>query len=217
LHYLVPCLKGVILSNNDITGVGRLHLRQLTIMNKTAGDYRIFVGAFPTSDLAERIQALRQRHDAKTARITAPHVTVAGTYWRSGPATPENEAATVARLRAVQSQIHPFELTLGGIDSFLPLTLVIYLRVEPTAGLLAARRALLDALGPDKNRHFAPHLTLTMRLDRARTQRLLQELWQSEWHTGRWPVPMDHLWLMQRGPGDPAWRHIYRINLSAVS
>ena len=31
-------------------------------------DYRIFVGAFPTGDLADRIQAVRERHDAKTAR-----------------------------------------------------------------------------------------------------------------------------------------------------
>jgi hypothetical protein len=60
-------------------------------MNGTEGDYRIFVGAFPEGEVAERIQAVRSRHDAKTARITAPHVTMAGTYWRRGPATPENE------------------------------------------------------------------------------------------------------------------------------
>jgi len=69
-------------------------------MDKIAGDYRIFVGAFPTGELAERIQAVRLRHDAKTARVTAPHVTVAGTYWRSGPAKPENESDTIARLQA---------------------------------------------------------------------------------------------------------------------
>ena len=68
---------------------------------------------------------------------------------------------------------------------------------------MAARRVLLDTLGPDKDRHYTPHLTLTMRLDRHRTQMLLDELRQSEWHTGRWSVPMDHLWLMQRGPRDP--------------
>ena len=100
-------------------------------------------------------------------------------------------------------------------NHFLPFNnLVIYLRVERTAGLLAARRVLLDTLGPDKDRHYTPHLTLTMRLDKQRTQTLLNELRQSEWHTGRWSVPMDHLWLMQRGPHDPAWRYIYRIDLT---
>jgi len=180
-----------------------------------SGDYRIFVGAFPTGDLAERIQGLRQRHDAKTARITAPHVTLAGTYWRTGPATSENEAETIARLQDVQNQIRPFELILGSVQSFLPSTPVIYLHVERTDGLLAARRLLLQALGQDKHRRFVPHLTLTMRLGRAKTKPLLAQLQQTEWHTERWPVPIDYLWLMQRGPSDPAWRYIYRRRASS--
>ncbi len=179
------------------------------------GDYRVFVGAFPTGSLAERIQLVRQRHDAKTARITAPHVTMAGTYWRTGSPTPENEAETIARLQAVQAQIQPFELVLGGVQSFLPGTPVIYLHVELTDGLLAARRQLLEALGPDKHRRYAPHLTMTMRLDRGETESLLAQLQQSEWHTSHWPVPIDQLWLMQRGPRDPAWRYIYQIKLSS--
>jgi 2'-5' RNA ligase len=183
-------------------------------MDKTPGDYRIFVGAFPTGELAERIQAVRLRHDAKTARITAPHVTVAGTYWRSGPAAPENERDTIARLQNVQGRLQPFELALGGVESFLPFNNVIYLRIEQTAGLLATRRVLLDALGPDKERLYAPHLTLTMRLDKDETQALLRELRQSEWHTGRWSVSVDHLWLMQRELDDPAWRYIHRIDLT---
>ncbi len=88
---------------------------------------------------------------------------------------------------------------------------------------------MLDALGPDKNRYYTPHRTLTtlalqlrrgvawyagVHLDRGRTQTLLNELRQSDWHTGRWSVPMDHLWLMQRGPHDPAWRYIHRIDLT---
>jgi 2'-5' RNA ligase len=186
-------------------------------MNGRAGDYRIFVGAFPTGELAERIQSERLRHDAKTARITAPHVTLAGTYWCSGPATPDNERDTIARLQAVQGQLQPFELTMGGVESFLPFNNVIYLRIERTAGLLAARKVLLDALGPDKERRYTPHLTMTMRLDKGKTQALLKELKQSEWHSGRWTVPLDHLWLMQRGPDDPAWRYIYQIGMTGLS
>ncbi len=177
----------------------------------TGHDYRIFVGAFPTGELADRIQAVRLRYDAKTARITPPHVTLAGTYWRSGPPTPENEAATIERLKAIEERLRPFEMIIGGVESFLPDTPVIYLHIEPTDGLLAVRSILLDAIGSDKHRHFAPHLTLTMRLDHAKTQALLNELRRSEWHTRRWRVLNDQLWLMQRGPGDPAWRHIYRI------
>jgi 2'-5' RNA ligase len=81
-------------------------------------DYRIFVGAFPEGDLADRIQALRLRHDARTARITAPHVTLAGTYWRSGPPTPKNEAAVIEQLRSIESRLRLFELRIAGMESF---------------------------------------------------------------------------------------------------
>ena len=176
-------------------------------------DYRIFVGAFPMGELADRIQAERLRHDAKTASITAPHVTIAGTYWRSGAPTPENEAATVERLRAVQEQLRPFELKLGGVETFLPRLPVIYLHVDATPELLADRKVLLQAIGSDQHRHFTPHLTLTMRLDRYKTAALLAQLQQKDWHTQRWSITIDHLWLMQRGPDDPAWRYIYRIEM----
>ena len=177
-------------------------------------DYRIFVGAFPEGDLADRIQAVRLRHDAKTAHITHPHVTMAGTYWRSGPPTPENEAATIERLRSIENQLHPFEMKIGGVATFLPETPVIYLHIEPTPELLAARQAMLHVIGQDKQRHFTPHLTLTMRLDARQTETLFDQLRQTEWHTQRWSVTIDQLWLMQRGPGDPAWRYIHRIELT---
>ena len=178
-------------------------------------DYRIFVGAFPTGELAERIQAIRLRYDSKTAHITAPHVTLAGTYWRSGPPTPKNEASTIARLRELESVLQPFDLVLGGIQSFLPQTPVIYLQVERTAELLATRQALVATLGPDKHQRFTPHLTLTQRLSLPETQTLLDQLQHSEWHTGRWSVRIEQVWLMQRGSADPAWRAIQSIRLGS--
>jgi 2'-5' RNA ligase len=180
-------------------------------------DYRIFVGAFPEGDLADRIQAVRVRHDAKTARITNPHVTMAGTYWRSGLPTPENEAATIERLRSIEGQLHPFEMKIDGVETFLPDTPVVYLHIEPTPELLDTRRALLHVIGKDKQRHFTPHLTLTMRLDAQKTEALLNQLRGTEWHTQRWNIPIDHLWLMQRGPADLAWRYIQRINMAKHS
>jgi 2'-5' RNA ligase len=178
-------------------------------------DYRIFVGAFPEGELAERIQAVRVQHDAKTARITAPHVTMAGTYWRSGSPTPENEARTIEQLHSIEDQLPPFEMQIGGVDTFLPETPVIYLHIEPTPELLTARAALLHVIGQDKQRRFTPHLTLTMRLDQNKTEALLPQLrqidWLRQWHS----VSIDHLWLMQRGPNDPAWRYIHRVEMKA--
>jgi 2'-5' RNA ligase len=175
--------------------------------------YRIFVGAFPTGEIAERIQRWREPHDPITARITAPHVTLAGTYWRHGSATPENEAAATESLLAAQPQLKPFELVLGGVESFLPEAAVIYLRVTPTAGLSAARRVLLEVLGQDKHRNFVPHLTLVMRLPQAKTEQLWRAWQQTAWHTEQWAMPVQSLWLMQRGEADTAWRYIQEIKL----
>ncbi len=178
-------------------------------------DYRIFVGAFPEGDRVDRIQAARVQHDARTARITAPHVTMAGTYWRSGAATPENETHTIQQLRSIENRLRPFEMTIGGVETFLPGNPVIYLHIEATPDLLAVRRMLMQAIGSDGHRHFTPHLTLTMRLDARQTESLFKQLRQTKWLMQPWSAAIDHLWLMQRGPGDPAWRYIHRIELAA--
>lgn len=183
--------------------------------DQSGRDYRIFVGAFPEGELADRIQTIRTQYDPKTARITAPHVTLAGTYWRSGPADTANEAATIAKLLAVQTQLHPFALHLGGICTFPPGQRVIYLGVEPTDALLAVRQTLLQVLGQDKHKRFTPHLTLAMRLNKGQSKAVFAELQNSAWHTGRWTGPIKQLWLMQRGPDDSAWRYIQRLDLLA--
>lgn len=178
--------------------------------------YRIFVGAFPRGAIAERIQAIRAQYDPVTARITAPHVTLAGTYWRNGPATPAQEAETIARLQAAQGMFQPFTVALGGVAYFPPATRpVIYLQVAHTPALLAVRTALLQVLGRDKHRQFMPHLTLAMRLKGMAAQQMLTDLQASPWHTERWDAPIDQLSLMQRGPADPAWRTITTIPIQS--
>lgn len=175
------------------------------------GDYRIFVGAFPTGEVAQQIQAVRDHYDPGTARITQPHVTLAGTYWRSGPATAANEALLIERLRRAAEQIRPFELFLGGVYTFG--SRVAYLGVKPTPALLAVRRKLLDAVGPDKHRRFRPHLTLAMRLNKEEMAAMVAELKEGQWESGRYAVSINKLHLMQRGPDDPAWRSIAQFPL----
>lgn len=180
-------------------------------------DYRIFIGAFLTGELAERLQAVQAHYDPPTAHITPPHVTLAGTYWRAGPATPENETTLIARLQSVPKQIAPFTLRLGGIYT-VPLAdhPVVYLGVELSPELLAARRILLAVMGEaerQKPRRFTPHLTLAMRLADSPAQRMIQELEESEWATPQWTAPIHELKLMQRGPKDAAWRAIAQVPL----
>ncbi len=176
-------------------------------------DYRIFVGAMIEGELSERIQAIRRKYDPVTARITPPHVTVAGTYWRSGPATPENEAEAIQKLEIIPGILPPFELVLGGVRTFPGDRPIVYLGVEVTKGLIEARNLSLSMLGNDKHRDYKPHLTLAMRLPWKKAWEMVNELQASEWNTEQFAAPIHELCLLQRAQQDRAWRIIHRVKL----
>jgi 2'-5' RNA ligase len=177
-----------------------------------SGDYRIFVGAFPDGDKIAQIQQLREQIDPKTAQITPPHVTLAGTYWRVGQPTAANEAVLIKKLTALAPHLQPFSLQLGGIYTFGQR--VIYLGVLPTDEIMTIRNSLLGVMGRDKHRQLKPHLTLAMRLKGAQFSETLADLKQSEWANGRFSTPIHELRLMLRGPKDPAWRIIHTLPLN---
>jgi 2'-5' RNA ligase len=179
-----------------------------------ARDYRIFAGAFVEGALGERIQALRQQYDPVTARVTPPHVTLAGTYWRAGPATAENEREAIRRLEILPGILPPFDLQLGGVRTFPGERPVVYLGVALTQGVIEARNLLLSMLGPDRHADFKPHLTLAMRLPWERAWQMVSELHESEWAAGPFSAAITELRLMQRGPGDRARRAIHRVDLA---
>ena len=181
---------------------------------KPKGDYRIFVGIFFSGEFNDEIQKVRQHYDEKTSQITAPHVTMAGTYWRNGEATPENEQEVIGTLQSLQDVLPPFTAALGGIRHFGRR--VAFLDVEKTPELLFLREKLIEALGEDKHggtEKFAPHLTLAMRLKKPQVDKMVEELQETEWETKRWELLVNELCLMQRGPNDPAWRTIGRFPL----
>jgi len=186
--------------------------KKKTAPRQRSGDYRIFVGAFPEGEKIEHIQRLREQLDWKTSQVTAPHVTLAGTYWRSGQPDAANERLLIEKLTALTPYLKPLSLQLGGINTFGRR--VIYLGVLPTDEMLAIRNQLLGVMGRDKHRQFKPHLTLAMRLKGNKFDKALTELQQSEWAEGRFTTPIHELHLMQRGPNDPAWRTIHTMPLS---
>jgi 2'-5' RNA ligase len=177
------------------------------------GGYRIFAGAFPEGALAEHIQKIRETYDPVTARITPPHVTLAGTYRRSGPATPENEAEVIRRLEILPGILQPFDLQLHGVRTFPGERPVVYLGVAMNKGVIEARNLLQSMLGPDSHTVFRPHLTLAMRLSWEDAWQMVRELQESEWAEGVFTAPIRALHLMQRGAQDKAWRTIYRLAL----
>jgi 2'-5' RNA ligase len=181
----------------------------------TDSSYRIFVGAFPSGSLAESIQAVRLRWDPRTARITPPHVTLAGTYQRPGLPSPGGEAEIIARLSTLHQSVKPFELVMAGVRTFPPEDQpVIFLKIEPSASLLAARQALLELIGPDSHNHYIPHLTLAMRLQGESARKALNTLKNSDFASRRLIAPINELRLMQRGPVDPSWRCVATFSLT---
>lgn len=188
--------------------------KKKTAPRQRSGDYRIFVGAFPEGEKIEQVQQLREQLDQKTAEITPPHVTLAGTYWRNGQPNATNEGVLIEKLTALTPVLEPFTLQLGGIYTFGRR--VIYLGVLPTDEMLAIRNRLLGVMGRDKHRQFKPHLTLAMRLKEKKFAEALAELKGTEWEDGRFITPIHELRLMQRGPNDPAWRTIHTIPLAQV-
>lgn len=181
--------------------------------SSSKGDHRIFVGAFIEGELSERIQALRLQYDPVTARISHPHVTLAGLYWRNGPATPENEAETIRRLDILSGLAPSFDLLLQGVHTYPGKRPVVHLNVLINEGIIEARNLLLSVLGPDKHRHFRPHLTLAMRLPWFEAWSMVSELQETEWNTQQQAAPITTLRLMQRGQDDSSWRCIHRIEL----
>ncbi len=175
------------------------------------GDYRLFVGAFPTGELADRLQQLRKEVDGQTAVITPPHITLAGIYWRNGKPTRAGAQGLIDKLEQLSDNLHPFDLQLGGIHTFGER--VIYLGVKTTDPMLAIRRALINTIGADKHRRFKPHLTLAMRLEQPTFGEVLAKLQESEWENGRFTAPITQLHLMQRGEKDTVWRNIHTIEL----
>jgi 2'-5' RNA ligase len=176
-------------------------------------DYRIFAGAFLEGELAEQVQAIRQKYDPVTARITPPHVTLAGTYWRNGPPTKENEMEAIRRLEILPDIMLPFDLLLKGVRTFPGQRPVVYLGVEINQGLVEARNLLLSMLGPDKHKDFRPHLTLAMRLPWEQAWQMVTDLQDSQWNTRLQTALIREVRLMQRGAQDKVWRCIYRLNL----
>jgi 2'-5' RNA ligase len=141
-------------------------------------------------------------------------VTLAGTYWRAGSPTTENEAETIRRLETLTGSLQPFDLVLGSIRTFPGERPVVYLGVEAHADLLETRRLLLSILGPDQHAEFHPHLTLAMRLPGERAREMVRALQSLTWTAQPLTVPIRELRLMLRGPQDRSWRAIHRLKLA---
>jgi 2'-5' RNA ligase len=128
---------------------------------------------FPPPGVIEPVDALRARHDPRSAGYCRAHVSV------SEPLLGPPSADQLDELRAALAPIAPFEVTYGPLRSFPPHPGVVY-AIEPAAAFRELRAAVhgtsLFAASPLARRDVAPHMTMAEFITPARTEELLREL-----------------------------------------
>jgi 2'-5' RNA ligase len=126
-----------------------------------------------------------------------------------------SESAALEQIEQLCQGVPPFEISLGEVESFLPLTPTVFLRVAHAAYKM---RELHDRLGVatlafDEPYPYMPHLTIFRMDDAARAEaamRVAQERWAEYRGTRR--VPLDQLTFVRR-INDARWTDIAPVHL----
>jgi 2'-5' RNA ligase len=132
---------------------------------------RVGIAYMLTGEAAQAVNALRQRYDPQTAAIIDAHVTLAGP---SETATPLAEMVDTLRRCAVE--LLPFDLTIGGVSTFLPVSRACFLEIEPRERLVALHDRLMSEFGWTEQQHFHPHVTITEYLSASETETVAAQL-----------------------------------------
>ncbi len=132
---------------------------------------RLAIAAMLTGAAAEVVNALREKYDPRSAAAIGAHVTVAG------PADTEMDIESAAGIVAeVAEQVSAFEVTVGGVRTFLPVSPVCYLEVRPQDLLRALHEELVARLGWQEQFGYTPHATIAEYLEAGETERVAREL-----------------------------------------
>lgn len=115
--------------------------------------------AYVRHPIGEFVQNLRRDLHPDLPHLPA-HVTILPP--RQLPAGPSEETAAVATLERMCRDVNPFEIVLGDVETFVPVTPTVFLRVEHAAYRL---RELHDRLGvgslhSEEQWPYMPHLTI---------------------------------------------------------
>lgn len=120
---------------------------------------------------AVKVNRWRREHDPRTAAASPAHVTLAGPV-----NTPAPLDALVRVVRAAADQTAPFELRIGSVATFLPVSATTFLEIEPRGALTALHDLLVPELGWAEAYPYHPHVTVTEYLDRADTEQVYHAL-----------------------------------------
>jgi 2'-5' RNA ligase len=112
--------------------------------------------AYVRNAVGEFVENLRQELHPDLPHLPA-HVTILPPRCLQG-----GELSAVETLEDICSQVEPFEVTLGGVETFIPVTPTVFIRVVHAAYRLNELHDRLNkqALAAEEQWPFMPHLTI---------------------------------------------------------
>lgn len=167
--------------------------------------------AYVTSPVGQFVEALRREvHPALPH--SAAHLTILPPRRLQG-----TEAEALETLRTLGAQSLPFEVTLGDVATFLPVTTTVYVRVVEGAASMCSLHRTLDTgvLEFQEQWGYTPHLTIVkMETSEAAESALAlaRLLWTG--YEGPRRVQVTELTFV-REEDDGNWRDLGRVSLGA--
>lgn len=165
--------------------------------------------AYVTSPVGRFVEELRQELEPDQPLLPA-HLTVLPPRPLEGP-----EEKAVEVVEQVCAPVQPFEITLGDVETFVPITPTVFLRVARAAYRM---RELHDRLNTgilrfDESWPYMPHLTIT-KSHTAEGARDGYELARQRWaeYRGARNIRIAELTFV-RGTADEGWKNLAPIPL----
>lgn len=112
--------------------------------------------AYVRDQVGEFVESLRKELHPELPHLAA-HVTLLPPRFLSGP-----ESAVLELLKRRCEQVEPFEVSLGEVETFIPVTPTVFIRVAHAAYRMRELHDLLnvDGLATSEEWPYMPHLTI---------------------------------------------------------
>lgn len=166
--------------------------------------------AYIKSELGEFVEELRRELHPAHAHLPT-HLTVLPPRPLLG-----SEEAAIAMLRDISSPVAPFLVELGEVESFLPITSTVFIRVSYAGYRMRELHDLLnrDGLAYTEPLPYMPHVTVAKLDDNERAAEVLRTS-KTRWanYSGSHRILVDRLTFV-RGR-DHTWTDLAEIDLSA--
>ncbi|MFZ0761547.1 MAG: 2'-5' RNA ligase family protein [Candidatus Sulfotelmatobacter sp.] len=165
--------------------------------------------AYVKSPLGEFVQNLRRELHPDLPHLAA-HITFLPPRPLQG-----SEGAALQVVAGICGQAEPFEVTLGDMESFVPATSTVYIRVTAGAPRLQELHSQLNQQGLAfaEEWPYIPHLTIVKMTTQPAAQRAL-EIARQRWrqYSGSRRIPLERLTFV-REDGQNCWADVAPVLL----